>query len=185
MNRDVRWISLKKVEERVREHAPIRARDLWNFFEIKQKYADWIQKQIPMEAFDMNGDCRKIPHAPAASGGRPRMECYLSVGKADRLLISAVTEKRNAIRRFFQRIKSDDDRIRMKELFCRRFPQFGQPGELFDDLVLYSKPLEREQSTDLFGASSAPAPFGADAPVDGALPSFPHVPGEGPVLFGD
>lgn len=90
----------------------VNARDLWQFVESQQQFADWIKARIETYGFIENEDwvIHKTMKNPA--GGRPALDYHLSVEMAKELAMVENNDKGREIRRYFieceRRAKSVD-----------------------------------------------------------------------------
>lgn len=82
------------------------ARRLWDFLEIKRKFADWIVDQIERGRFVENRDYvvfhEKVKNpGNIASGGRPTTDYHFTLDTAKHIAMMSNTEKGHEVREYF------------------------------------------------------------------------------------
>lgn len=96
---NVKETDLIKVEVNSHGVETINAKDLHEFLESKQRFADWIVNRITTYAFEENLDF--IITICKSSGGRPSKEYHLTIDMAKELSMVERNEKGREIRQWF------------------------------------------------------------------------------------
>lgn len=130
----------------------VNARELWEFLESKQRFADWIKSRIAKYSFEEGKDFFII--LGKSSGGRPDNDYIITLDMAKELAMVENNERGRQARQYFIEVEKryrnvgsiaeavisamtpvirDNERLKARLDFARHFLPSGNPGELNEE----------------------------------------------------
>jgi anti-repressor protein len=123
----------------------VNGRELHDYLESKQQFADWIKNRIESYDFQEGRDFHKFTKNPPAAGGRPTIEYSLTLSMAKKLCMVENNEQGNIAREYFierERMSYEATKIPslLEQAMATSLPKLGAMSDLpgrrpFDSII--------------------------------------------------